>query len=236
MDSKRFHHFSLRRFLEELERRDTPTFTALPAFTTGINTPTVIASGDFNGDGYADLAIGNDTNEAVTPASPASVTIELGNGDGTFTQVQTLTDVNLGTPQSIVVADFNHDGIPDLVVGSISSVDGLDVFLGKGDGAFTGPTLSLNIPVIAVGVADFNGDGNPDLVVLSPEIGSTDASYQIFPGLGNGTFTTTTTPQDTTADVSRIVTGDFDNDGHQDFILGDAGDNLLVPFFGDGTG
>src|SRR6266700_1166578 len=38
-----------------------------------------------------------------------------------------------GTPRSVAVADFNHDGNADLAV---ATSDGLSVLLGKGDGTF----------------------------------------------------------------------------------------------------
>lgn len=226
------HRIIIRRGLEELEGRDTPSFTALPAFTAGVGAPTVVASGDFNGDGFADLAVGNDP-----PTSSPSIDIDLGNGDGTFTQVQQIAARDLGTPQEIVVADLNQDGIPDLAVASFSSttqVGSLMVFLGDGKGTFTGPSFVADEPMLAVGVADFDNNGTPDLVGIIPETATVDPGYQIFPGNGDGTFSTSLPPQPTTATANRVVTADFDDDGNQDFIVLDAGDNLMVPFFGDG--
>ena len=237
MDSLRVFRSRRPRF-EELERRDTPTFATLPPFpfTAGVDAPTTIATADFNGDGFADVAIGNEFNSANNP----SVGIALGKGDGTFTAVQDITNPLMNVPRSIVVADFNHDGIPDLVIGSSSSatpaIGSLLVFLGKGDGTFNGPTIVAPTPVIALGVADFNGDGSVDLVAANPDALNLPNGYQIFSGDGNGSFTPIGKSQAATINVTRVVTGDFDGDGHQDFIAVDATDNLLLPFFGDGTG
>ena len=61
--------------------------------------------GDFNGDGKLDIAVANLSN---------SVSILLGNGDGSFAPK---LDFSVGTtPQAIAVGDFNRDGKPDLVV------------------------------------------------------------------------------------------------------------------------
>ena len=66
-----------------------------------------IAVGDFNGDGILDLAVADNDG--------APITILLGKGDGTFTQVAN-GPVTGFYPNSIVVGDFNGDGIPDLAV------------------------------------------------------------------------------------------------------------------------
>src|SRR5947208_1991762 len=75
--------------LEELERRDTPTFLALPPFTTQVVTPEALAVADFNGDGRADVAVANATGSTGVASF---VGIGLGNGDGSFTAGQQLTD------------------------------------------------------------------------------------------------------------------------------------------------
>ena len=73
-----------------------------------------------------------------------------------------------------MIADFNHDGIPDFAYG-------VDVYLGNGDGTFR---LSFTFPYsyMASQVGDFNGDGAPDLIVYYEE------GISFWPGLGNGTF------------------------------------------------
>ena len=66
-----------------------------------------VVTADFNGDGIPDLA-------ALTGSYPKSghVAVLLGNGDGTF-QAPAGFHVRLN-PFSLIVADFNHDGKPDL--------------------------------------------------------------------------------------------------------------------------
>jgi len=92
---------------------------------------------DFNGDGIPDLAVAN----------LASMTILLGNGDGTFNAAPSLP-----ASGSVAVADFNGDGIPDLWISGA-------VFLGNGDGTFTIPAgpLPFGSAGASIVVADFNG-------------------------------------------------------------------------------
>jgi hypothetical protein len=69
--------------------------------------PDWIVSADFNGDGIPDLAVSNYTNP-----KPCHVSVLLGNGDGTF---QPPVQFRVGiSPTQLVVADFNHDGEPDI--------------------------------------------------------------------------------------------------------------------------
>ncbi len=85
--------------------------------------PDAILAGDFNGDGRTDLAVSNELSN--------SVSILLGNGDGTF---QPALQYAVGSfPGAIVAGDFNGDGRLDLAV---SGSDGVQVLLGNGNGTF----------------------------------------------------------------------------------------------------
>lgn len=222
--------------LETLERRDTPAFTALPTFTAAISQPSVLASADFNGDNFADIAVGN----PVSPGEQPYIGIALGKGDGTFVEIQKLIDPALITqPRSIAVADLNADGHPDLVVACFSGTDtgSLVVYLGQADGSFNAaPSFQDGFPAIAVGIGDFTGDGIPDIVSLNPDTISVVGGYEILSGNGTGGFTRVNTQSNLPFDVNRVVVGDFDGDNKKDFIALDKQDRLLYTFFGDGTG
>ena len=62
-----------------------------------------IAVGDFNGDGKLDLAVANSGN--------GTVSVLLGNGNGTFA-TDTTYSTGGTTPEAVAVGDFNKDGIP----------------------------------------------------------------------------------------------------------------------------
>ena len=186
---------------------------------------TEIAVGDFNRDGRKDLAIAGDN---------ARVYLLHGNGDGTFTQQPTLTLINDGTPNTgvdgtdIDVADFNRDGIEDLVVAIALNGSRTAILIGNGDGTFRPPLIltdpNINVPQYQA-VADFNGDGFLDLA-LSMGVGI-QGLMNIRNGNGDGTFQEPvvylTPPPGSSAGGSAIVSADLNGDGKADIVLGQAG-------------
>lgn len=126
--------------------------------------PLAMSLGDFDGDNKLDLALAY----VNIGAAPASVRILLGNGDGTFRNGARIHMEQFNA--SVVTADFNGDGIPDLVVPGIHCpIDGhypncISVLLGKGDGTFWPPaSFREGTGAGQITVADFNGDGKPDV-------------------------------------------------------------------------
>jgi type II secretory pathway component GspD/PulD (secretin) len=150
-------------------------FTDGVTYNTGV-TPVYVASADFDLDGNLDLAVAD--SGAATSANSVgnSVSIFLGNGDGTFIKPNgTRMDFAAGTtPTSFVIADFNDDGIPDLIV-TASGDNAVGLLLGAGGGAFDAP---IEVPVgttpDSIATADFNGDGLPDVAITN--FGSNTAS------------------------------------------------------------
>ena len=121
-----------------------------------------MAMGDFNGDGKPDFGITTSGN--LNP----SVSVLLGNGDGTFqTHMDFLLDPIEYGPMSLAIGDFNADGKADLAVAD--SLESVNVLLGNGDGTFqTGVQYARGQGYRAIAVADFNGDGALDLAFLTP--------------------------------------------------------------------
>ena len=178
-----------------------------------------MAIGDFNGDGKPDLAVANrNTN---------SVTVLLGNGDGTFRTGATYTAA-FG-PVSIAVGDFNGDGIPDLVI-ACADTRNMTVLLGNGDGTFRlgGNYVSSSSASIAVG--DFNGDGKADLVIPN----AID-SVSVLLGNGDGTFQTAVNYAAGDGPYS-VAVGDFNGDGKADLAVTNRYGNNLSVLLGNGDG
>ncbi len=144
------------------------TFQSAAAPSTPATNCSQVALADLNGDGNLDMIVaGNVAGTTFGVGTPNIYTL-LGNGDGTFGPPQ--ANPLLGTDgigaQSIALADFNGDGIPDVAVGNPD--DYIEVLLGLGDGTFVNSVLALGQQPRALGAADLNGDGLPELVTGGP--------------------------------------------------------------------
>lgn len=155
------------------------------------------------------------------------------------------TAYTVGTrAQNIFVADFNHDGKPDLLIidnpGPSNDVATLEVMFGNGDGTFQPAISTPTITDFAVAaVGDFNGDGIPDVAVsTASEPGGVNniGIITIFLGNGDGTFTATSQTLHT-GDVPSVMEAvDFNGDGILDLLVANDGDNTVSVFTGKGDG
>jgi len=208
-----------------------------------------VALGDLNGDGIQDMIV--TSNLSMGPNVGSTVSRYSGNGDGTFTFINSNgSSIDQGFGK-IVTGDFNGDGKLDFAVVTNT---GVDVYLNNGSWSFTQHSYNLsnsfgsNFTSIAVG--DFNGDGNLDLAVtheLSP------SAVGILLGKGDGTFvvqsnqctmaTTNGTGGTTGAgcpviggESTDIEVGDFNEDGVLDLVVTDANNGKVDVFLGNGDG
>ncbi len=191
--------------------------------------PGAVTVADLNGDGIPDLVVAN---RGVFRNYGDTLSVLLGNGDGTFRPQQTLP---VGySPSAVAVADLNGDGIPDLITTSGNSVI---VLLGNGDGTFQ-PQQAFSTSfasAFSVAVADVNDDGKPDLVVggggtVSVLLGNGDGTFQLLPYFDVG---------DADADT-RVAVADLNGDGIPDLVTAtsgrlDPGDTVTV-LLGNGDG
>jgi len=200
------------------------TFTPAPGSPVAVGSdPRVVVVGDFNGDGFADMA--------VTNFSSSSVSILLGHGNGTFTAAPGSPFPAGNSPDGMVVADFNHDGSLDLAVTNLNT-NTVSILLGNGLGGFAeeSPIAVGNSPN-ALAVGDFNGDGIPDLAVAN----ANSNSLSILIGNGSGGFTPVS-PVTVGTQPTSVTVGDFNGDGNVDLAVADEGVNAVDILLGNGNG
>jgi hypothetical protein len=120
-----------------------------------------VLTGDFNGDGKADLVAGGYPDNALH--------LFLNNGSGGFIHKAAFPNWPANPGYTAVVGDFNHDNRMDVAfedkTGSF-----VTVWFGNGKSGFTvGPTSRIALPEGSVcdnylGMGDFDGDGRADLI------------------------------------------------------------------------
>ncbi len=183
-----------------------------------------IEMGDFNGDGNLDFVF--------TTGPGNTISVYLGNGDGTFQAPVTTT---LASPpqlaDGLAVGDFNGDGKADVALTASAPQQGAGtvlVLIGNGDGTFKAPVAYSNAYLSwKVAVGDFNGDGKLDLVTAGQDFDNTGISV----GHGNGTFQAAQNTALFGLETSALVVGDFNRDGKDDLAVSGA----LLLSNGDGT-
>jgi len=177
---------------------------------------------DFNRDGQVDICVAN--------INANTVSVLLGNGDGTFGPQQFIP-VGLA-PRGIAVLDADGDGDVD-IVNTNSDSDNLSLMLNDGTGLFGAPAFfeGGGGAEWALAAADMNNDGVLDLVV-----GARD-SQTVVVNLndGDGTFTPVSS-QSSAGAVWMLVCGDLNGDGAEDLTVANSSTDNGTVLFGDGTG
>ncbi len=201
----------------------------------GLLQPSLVVTGDFNGDGRTDLAAYYATAPAPTVGGFVVGTIAIfrGLGDGSF-QLGTsfaVTEPTKGSIDNLFAADFNRDGKTDLALGQA-------VYLGSPVGqSATFTRQPFDLPGVVRAVGDFNGDGSPDLIV------DVAGKEPILRGLGDGTFTPFKLPDSADSILPKsgqTVVGDFNGDGIQDVAVNistsETFKGQIFVYLGKGTG
>jgi hypothetical protein len=181
-----------------------------------------VASADFNGDGKADIVIASfcsETSSFNNNCPDGTLGILLGNGNGT---VQAATSLNIAPMVHYsLIADINHDGVPDLVAtedyyqnNGASGQGGVVVALGREDGNY-GPATeypaSVQTPT-GLALADLRGVGKLDVIVLG--YGDTSGELAVLLGGGNGTLGSPATYNLPQFALGAPVIGDFAGSHH----------------------
>lgn len=133
----------------------------------------------------------------------------------------------------VAVGDFNGDGKPDLAISSTNNQ--VAVFLGKGGGAFSGPTVYTLIfnGTGSVAIGDFNNDGKLDLAVVGGDTAGNGLAF--LAGNGDGTFGSPVYFKTTLSGASLTAKpADFNRDNNLDLFVGGNGNSEIL--LGDGKG
>jgi hypothetical protein len=173
---------------------------------------------------------------ASSTGSFGEVVVLPGRGNGTFGKPHLL---RVGIfPNSVVLGDFNHDGMLDAAV-TDSASGRVDVLLGNGNGTFkspvaygTGAPADTTIADYYLAAGDFNGDGNLDIV--SANRGNNTVSVLL--GKGDGTFQSAVTYVVGGRGPQSVAVGDFNHDGKLDIVVANVDDYTISVLLGKGDG
>ncbi len=196
-------------------------FYYFASYKVGKN-PTTVTPFDINQDGITDLV--------TTNMSSNTLSILIGNGDGTFhDQVQLHV---CQEPRSLATGLFNGDVYPDIVL-ACSGSDQIAVLFGRADGKFEeGPQYPVHRTPIAIASDDINGDRLADLVVALR-----NDKVKVFIGLGNGEFRHGAQYEYGDTPTS-VALSDLNADGKVDLVVTNGGpmSNAISIWVGNGDG
>jgi FG-GAP-like repeat len=196
-------------------------FYYFASYKVGKN-PTTIAPLDINQDSVTDLL--------TTNVSSNTLSILIGNGDGTFhDQVQLHV---CQEPRSLATGLFNADQYPDIVL-ACAGGDEIAVLFGRKDGKFDeGPQYPVHRTPVSVASDDLNGDQIADLVVALR-----NDKIKVFLGQGNGDFTHGVQYEYGDTPTS-VALSDLNGDGKIDLVVTNGGpmSNAVSIWIGNGDG
>jgi hypothetical protein len=201
-------------------------FSATPAAT---GRESVVAVGDFNGDGIPDLVVNAPTGNTLS--------VLRGVGNGTFVPFPTGTlALTGGACHYVVVGDLTGTGKLSIVAEDGNGT--VDVFLGNGNGTFQPKTnYAGGGPGSSWGVAVGDMDGNGDLDIVLSNYSSNTQCVLLNDGTGHFPTRAPGSPFSTGAGGSLAPQiGDFNGDGHNDVLTPDFLSNQASILLGSATG
>ncbi|HMC66559.1 MAG TPA: VCBS repeat-containing protein [Gemmataceae bacterium] len=237
--------------VEALEDRCTPSF--LPPVTSP-GGGALLAAGDFNNDGRADI---------VFISGKDNLTVSLSKGDGTFQQFAALGVPPKETPYLLAAKDVNGDGNLDIVLntyvktnktvqfGCVYPPCGIGyvyhiyehVWLGAGDASFSATKTTHHDYISStppgsnwyLAYGDFNQDGNRDAVQVFPYLHYD--TVRVALGNSDGAFLQDGGEYPAGPSPINVAAGDFNGDGWLDVAVTNSlpnGETSISVLFNDG--
>lgn len=201
------------------------TSTAAPSLlpqvttSTGVNSlPVWTELADLNSDGILDLI--------TSVFGTDSVTVQLGNGDGTFGVATSILVATGFGPSEVHAVSLRGNSTLDLIAGSYNT-NQIAVLLGNGNGTFQSPVFytvgtATNTPT-SLTTGDFNHDGNLDVAVAN----TGDNTVSILTGNGSGGLTVSGSAISVGHGPEAVRAADFSADGYSDLAVANYHDGTV---------
>ncbi|UCG04782.1 MAG: VCBS repeat-containing protein, partial [Desulfobacterales bacterium] len=209
--------------------KETPAVASNTSKSDGVafagNFRAVVAQ-DLDNDGHLDIVGG--------ALDPGLVTINYGDGKGGISETQTLPVK--GDVSSVAVADFNEDGLNDIVFPVQKSSSGIRIWINQSKRKWTDAKGPIQINKYqSVKTGDVNGDGHMDIIAANAT-SETQGGIQVWLGNGKGGWLNESGPS-AQGRYMDVVVADFNGDRALDLVGAGWGTHgALRLWLGDGGG
>ncbi|MDF2186920.1 VCBS repeat-containing protein [Paraflavitalea sp. CAU 1676] len=190
---------------------------------------------DCDKDGDLDLFVGSGGNSAQPGSREMQNRLYLNDGKGNFQITSGALPPNIGNTAVVINYDIDNDGDQDLFVGSrcipgnYGTLPFSYLLLNDGHGKFTDIAPSKNPEIAKVGLvtgavfANTTGDAKPELIIAGEWM-----APRIFTWTGDRYAPVKSNLDTLEGCWQSLAATDIDNDGDQDLILGNMGENFYL--------
>jgi hypothetical protein len=199
--------------------------------------PNDMAVGDFNHDGFADIAIANNS-DGVSSTVPSY--IYWGSDKGFDAKHR--TELPTLSATGVVAVDINGDGFPDLIFSNYNDGKTYDVpsYIYWGSATGYAPYLRSEIQgfgAVSVVASDLNGDGKPDLVLVNQNSGGFGGNdTNIFWGNPHHYYSSASVAGIPGFGTYGTTVADLNNDGYVDLVLDGSNPHGTYLYWGEPRG
>ncbi len=212
---------------------ESQTRTVANVFTCGVTLDDAIDAHDFDNDGDLDVVLMENLGCGGQVINKRLFICENDGAGGLA--VVTIIE-NYVAPYEMMFGDVNGDGALDIVV----AANTIEVFLGNGDLSFQPGVVSGGLAAKNGTLADIDGDGDLDVILTIPAQSTTGNAIGVMRNDGSGGFApiqlTNASRSPNLSVQTAVTTGDVDDDGDLDVLVGNYSTNSMSVFLNDGTG